>query len=133
MRYFTILFVLVVLAGCKSASEKAKKRSSDWAILAEAKPMAQVGGYYKVKGNMTRFYPNLPTFTDVLSDKYLGRGHVVQLLNPDALDGWARVKNEDLEMGYVRFDALKIVPEDKQPSPFKRDRDEELDRRMKGR
>ena len=82
---------------------------------------------------MNGFYNSVPIFTQVLPDRYLMRGHIVQLLDPSVSEGWARVKNEDLEIGYVQFENLKIVPPEKQPKPKQRGMDDELDHRMKSR
>jgi hypothetical protein len=129
---FTLLGIIACFApNCRSSKKKADRLAPEWAALVDESPSAQVGSYYKVKGNFTRFYPNVPTFTETpLADKYLGRGHVIQLLHPNAMDGWARVKNEDLEIGYVRFEAINIVAAEDQPRPHRRKVDEELDRAM---
>ena len=44
---------------------------------------------------------------------------------------WARVKNEDLQIGYVKFENIKIVHPEEQPQPKERRMDEELDQNMK--
>lgn len=101
------------------------------ARLGDPAPMAQTGGYYRLKGSLNGFYRNIPNFTDVLPNRFLMHGHIVQLLDASAGDGWARVKNEDLEIGYVNFENIKIVPPDKQPQPKEREMDAELDQNMR--
>lgn len=133
---FPLLSLLALgLASCRSSETKKKDtpESRELSRLGDPAPDAEIGSYYKLKGNMNGFYYNVPNFTDVLPNRFLMRGHVVQLLDPTAGDGWARVKNEDLEIGYVKFEQLKIVPWEKQPKPKKRDMDEELERSMNQR
>lgn len=130
---FPLLSLLLLgLPACRSSKTKKKStvESRELSRLGDPAPDAEIGGYYKLKGNMNGFYFNVPNFTDVLPNRFLLRGHVVQLLDPTAGDGWARVKNEDLQIGYVKFEQLKIVPYEKQPRPKKRDMDEELERGM---
>ena len=80
---------------------------------------------------MNGFYFQIPNYTDVLPNRFLMRGHIVQLLDPSAGGGWARVKNEDHQIGYVQFENIKIVPYEDQPKPKVRNADEELDQNMK--
>lgn len=131
------LLLLAVFAlgafSCRSSPKKKKDTPETREIsrLGAPEPEAQSGGYYKLKKSMNGFYFNIPNFTDVLPNRFLMRGHVVQLLDATAGDGWARVKNEDLQIGYVPYENIKIVPYEKQPKPKKRHIDEELDRNMK--
>ena len=99
-------------------------------MLAETRPSAQPGGYSKLKMGMNGFYYRIPSFVETVPTRFLMGGHVVQLLDATVGDGWARVKNEDLETGYIRMSNIKIVPADKQPSPPRRDPDKELDQSM---
>ena len=101
------------------------------ARLGDPNPDARIGSYYRLKGNMNSFYFNIPGFTDVLPNRYLMRRHVVQLLDDSAGNGWARVKNEDLQIGYVKFENIRIVPWTKQPKPKSRDAEADLDQSMR--
>ena len=138
LKFMKSLFLLPLLSllllgqpACRSSkTKKSTPESRELSRLGDPEPDAQIGGYYKLRGNMNGFYFNVPNFTDVLPNRFLMRGHVVQLLDPTAGDGWARVKNEDLQIGYVKFEQLKIVPYEKQPRPKKRDTDEDLERGM---
>ena len=123
--------MVAVLPACRSTKKKETPESREISRLGAVEPEAQTGGYYKLKGTMNGFYFKVPIFTDVLPNRFLMRGHVVQLLDPSAWDGWARVKNEDLQIGYVKYENLKIVPWEKQPKPKSRDMDAELDQNMK--
>ncbi len=119
---------------CRSSGrKKSTPETRETARLGALAPEAEVGSYYRLKGTMNGFYDNVPNFTDVLGNRVLMRGHIVQLLDASAGDGWARVKNEKLEIGYVRFENIKIVPPEKQPKPKRRGMDEELDRKMNAR
>ena len=121
-------------ASCRSASRKKETpETRESSRLGAIDPQAENGGYYRLKRTMNGFYNNVPIFTQVLPDRYLMRGHIVQLLDPSVSEGWARVKNEDLEIGYVQFENLKIVPPEKQPKPKQRGMDDELDQKMKSR
>lgn len=119
-------------ASCRSAKKKKETAGTrELARLGAVVPETQVGGYYRLRRSMNGFYNNVPIFTQVLPDRYLGRGHIIQLLDPSVTGGWARVKNEDLEIGYVQFENIRIVKEEKQPKPKRRGMDEELDQKMK--
>jgi hypothetical protein len=135
MKWISLLSCLCLmpcLPSCRSTSKKKQTpETREESRLGALEPEAQMGGYYKLKGNMNGFYFNKPNFTDLLPNRFLMRGHVVQLLDPSAGDGWARVKNEDLQIGYVTFENIKIVPWEKQPKPKSRDMDAELDQTMK--
>ena len=122
------------LVACQSSGPK--KRSADQLELGRLgalEPDSEVGSYYKLRRTMNGFYHNIPIFTQVLPDRFLMRGHVVQLLDSTAGDGWARVKNEQLQVGYVQFTDIKIVPREDQPHPPVRDENVELDMRMRAR
>lgn len=130
--FLLLPLLLTGLPACRSTSiKKDTSENRELSRLGATNPDAEVGSYYKLKGNMNGFFFSVPNFTDVLPNRFLMRGHVVQLLDPSAGDGWARVKNEDLQIGYVQFENLKIVPYDKQPKPKVRGMDEELDANMK--
>jgi hypothetical protein len=130
--YLLLSIILTGLPACRSTSKKkSTSETRELSRLGATNPEAEVGGYYKLKGNMNGFFFNIPNFTDVLPNRFLIRGHIVQLLDPSAGDGWARVKNEDLQIGYVQFENIRIVPFDKQPKPKPRGMDEELDANMK--
>lgn len=135
MKLTLLTFCILVLGGgvaCRSAGKKRDTAETrEMARLGDPAPAAQTGGYYRLKGSVNGFYHNIPNFTDVLPNRFLMHGHIVQLLDASAGDGWARVKNEDLEIGYVNFENIKIVPPDKQPQPKKREMDEELDQNMR--
>ena len=130
---FLLLSVLALgTASCRSAGKKKETAGTrEISRLGAIDPGTRIGGYYRLKRSMNGFYNNVPIFTQVLPDRYLMRGHIVQLLDPSVSDGWARVKNEDLQIGYVPFENIKIVPEEKQPKPKRRSMDEELDQKMK--
>ncbi len=119
-------------AACRSSGQKkATPEDRAQARLGDPSPDAETGSYYRLKGGMNGFYFQIPKYTDVLPNRFLMRGHIVQLLDPSAGDGWARVKNEDLQIGYVQFENIKIVPFEDQPKPKVRDPDEELDQNMR--
>ena len=129
-----LLMTLLALgaASCRSAQKKKETAGTrELSRLGAVDPETQVGGYYRLKRSMNGFYGNVPIFTQVLPDRYLMRGHIIQLLDPSVTEGWARVKNEDLEIGYVQFENIRIVTEEKQPRPKRRGMDEELDQKMK--
>lgn len=117
---------------CRSTGKKEKEeRDPEIAALTGSGPVRpQIGAYYRMKRGLNGFYPRIPTFVETVPPRVLTGGHVVQLLDPNAGGGWARVKNEKLEIGYVRLENIRIVPPEKRPGPFKRDPDEELERNM---
>ena len=120
------------MSSCRSSGKKKETdETREISRLRAVDPETQIGGYYRLKRSMNGFFNNVPIFTQVLPDRYLMRGHIVQLLDPSVSGSWARVKNEDLEIGYVEFENIKIVPEEKQPKPKRRGMDEELDQKMK--
>lgn len=123
---------LAALPSCRSSGKKKETdESRELSTLGDPDPMLQIGGYYKLGGLMANgFFIHVPNFTDVLPDHYLRRGTVVQLLDPTVGDGWARIKDEKLGIGYTKFNNLKIVPYDQQPKPKYRDPEAELDRSM---
>ena len=128
-----LLLVLPWLAfSCRSTDKsKSTPESREMARLGDPNPDARIGSYYRLKGNMNSFYFNIPGFTDVLPNRYLMRRHVVQLLDDSAGNGWARVKNEDMQIGYVKFENIRIVPWNKQPKPKSRDAEADLDQSMR--
>ncbi len=132
--YLILTALTLGAASCRSSGRKKNTAETrEISRLGALDPDARIGGYYRLKRSMNGFYNNVPIFTQVLPDRYLMRGHVVQLLDPSVADGWARVKNEDLEIGYVPFENLKIVPEHKQPKPKARGMDDELDQKLNQR
>ena len=122
---------LGVISCRSSTAKKDTPENRETSRLGAVEPLAQAGGYYRLKSSMNGFYFNVPNYTDMLPNRFLVRGHVVQLLDASVGDGWARVKNEDLQIGYVKFENIKIVPPEKQPQPKERGMDEELDQNMK--
>lgn len=128
---FCCVCLLTAVSACRSTGEKKETdETRQNSALSEPDPMLEIGGYYKLRGTVHPFYYSKPNFTDVLGDRYLKRGTIVQLLDPTAGEGWARVKTDKLEIGYIHFEAIKIVPYDKQPKPKYRDAEAELDKRM---
>lgn len=81
-----------------------------------------VGSYYKTK-SFTYFYDSQP-------DSLIGKtpthiwttSHVVQLMDANSGGDWARVLDDQGDSGFVRFDNLKIVPLEQQPSAPKKHR-----------
>ena len=130
-----VLTTLVFCAvSCRSTDQKKETpETRETSRLGAVDPHSRIGGYYRLRRGMNGFYQNVPIFTQVLPDRYLMRGHIIQLLDPSVSEGWARVKNEDLEIGYVKFENIKIVAEEKQPRPKERGMDDELDQRMRSR
>lgn len=124
--------LLPALPSCRSSGEKKQTMEErELSNLSDPTPALQNGAYYKLGGVMLNgFFIHVPNFTDVLPDHYLRRGTVVQLLDANVGEGWARIKDDKHGIGYTKFDNLKIVPFDKQPKPKFRDPEEELDRRM---
>jgi hypothetical protein len=128
---FLLLCSALSLASCRSSPAKRDTpENRETARLGAVEPLAQTGGYYRLKSGMNGFYFKVPNYTDMLPSRFLLRGHIVQLLDASVGDGWARVKNEDLQIGYVKFESIKIVPPEKQPQPKERGMDEELDQNM---
>jgi hypothetical protein len=128
---FLLAIFLTGAAACRSSGKKKETAETrEISRLGAINPDAQTGGFYRLRRSMNGFYFQIPNFTDVLPNRFLMRGHIVQLLDPTVGDGWARVKNEDLQIGYVQFENIKIVPYEDQPKPKVRSMDEELDRRM---
>ena len=136
MKFFPILLILLLPClsfSCRSSGNpKSSAESREQARLGDPNLGARIGGYYRLKGNVNGFYFHVPGFTEVLPNRYLMRRHVVQLLDPSVGDGWARVKNEDMQIGYVQFGNIRIVPYKDQPKPRQRDAEADLDQSMKG-
>jgi hypothetical protein len=111
-----LLPVLISLNACKS--KPVASMTSDFA--ATFHPDVAIGCYYKTKA-MSSFYDQQP-------DSLIGKtpthvfysGQVVQLMDPNAGAGWARVRTANDELGFMRFSNLKIVPLEKQPDAPKR-------------
>lgn len=123
--------LITAVSACHSTGKKKETdETRENSALSDPDPVLEIGGYYKLGGALNAFYFTKPNFTDVLGNRYLKRGTIVQLLDPTAGDGWARVKTADLDIGYIHFEAIKIVPYDKQPKPKNRDPEAELDKRM---
>ena len=127
-RMIVMAAVVVVGVGCKSTKSW---QPPEIAALADERSLAVPGAFYKLKGGVNGFHYDVPKFTDVLPEKYLMGGHVVQLLSANAMDGWARVRSEKLGIGYVRFGNIKLVEPSRRPKPEVTDPDEELDRRLR--
>lgn len=125
------VFTLGLIACRSSTAKKDTPENRETAHLGAVEPLAQTGGYYRLKSSMNSFYFKVPNYTDTLPNRFLMQGHIVQLLDASVGDGWARVKNEDLQIGYVKFESIKIVPPEEQPQPKERGMDEELDQNMK--
>ena len=76
----------------------------------------QSGSYYRTTGLSTAFYDEQPDSLVIkVPTRILGPRHVVQLLDANAGAGWARVRNEKGDLGFVKFSSLKIVPLEDQP------------------
>jgi hypothetical protein len=135
MKLFPILLFLILPCltfSCRSSGKpKRSEESRELARLGDPNPDAQIGGYYRLKGNVNGFYFHVPSFTEVLPNRYLMRRHIVQLLDSSVGDGWARVKNEDMQIGYVKFGNIRIVPYKDQPKPRPRDAEADLDQSMR--
>lgn len=88
-------------------------------------PDVSIGSYYKMRG-VTPFYDEQPdSLIGKTPNGILGPGHVVQLLDANSGGGWARVRNEKFESGFVKFSRIKIVPIEKQPvAPKRKKRDD---------
>lgn len=75
-----------------------------------------LGNYYRTTGLATPFYDQQPDSLIAKTPTHmLGPRHVVQLLDATAGGGWARVRTEKNELGFVKFKHLKIVPLEEQP------------------
>ena len=120
----------LALVGCRSSKDK-PWQSPEIAAIAESRSLAEPGAFYKLKAGVNGFHTDVPRFTDVLPEKYLMGGHVIQLLSANAMDGWARVRSDKHGIGYVRFDNIRIVEASRRPKPRETDPDEELDRRIR--
>lgn len=128
---FALMLALGFNAGCRSSKPKKETETTrERSRLGDPEPDAEAGGFYRLRKNVTGFYFDVPSFIQVLPDRYLMRGHIVQLLDSSSTGGWARVKNEDLQTGYVKYESLKIVPWEDQPKPKTRKYDEELNQRL---
>lgn len=117
---FSILLAAIVtpffLGSCK-----AKKTSSLTESLSGTfDPNVSIGSYYKTRG-ITQFYDKQPdSLIAKTPSHFLGMGHVVQLLDANSGGGWARVRLGNDEIGYIRFNKIKIVPPEKQPDAPRR-------------
>ena len=84
LKPISLLLLTVLAFGAASCRSSGKKKETaetrETSRLGAAKPGAQLGGYYKLKRSMNGFYNNVPIFTQVLPDRYLMRGHIIQLL-----------------------------------------------------
>jgi hypothetical protein len=118
------------LSACRSKSGDSWQ-SPEIAALADSNSLAVPGAFYEMKNGVHGFFYDVPKFTDVLPEKYLMGGHVVQLLSPNAMDGWARIRSEKLGTGFVKFKNIRIVESSRRPRPRYIDPDEALDRRLK--
>lgn len=128
-----VLACLLAAVSCRSSKPKRKDAlgQPDTAVLGSPDPRLVPGGFYKTKA--TGFYNEIPRFIDLVPDRYLMRGHVVQLLNTGVGDGWARVKNEKFETGYIRLESIRVADHDERPRPRDRWADRELEARMRSR
>ncbi len=128
-RSMSCLLTLVFLVpACRSSKSRNHERPASINVLADESPLAEPFGYYKMRRTMNGFFNDVPTFVDILPDEYLSRGHVVQLLSANFMDGWARVRTEEGKTGYVKYDNIRIVPVEDQPKPKRRDSEAELDK-----
>lgn len=119
---------------CSSTDSKVKKRPlpegmDDQTTILDSG--ARVGGHYKTGGVSTGFYYTMPNFVKLLPDKYLRRGHVVQLLSLETENGLVRVKNAEKEIGYVSFSSLRIVPQEDEPVPAEESAETVLEKRIR--
>jgi hypothetical protein len=128
---------LAALSACLACAALSACKSGDsWqppeiAALADSHSLAVPGAFYEMKNGVHGFFFDVPKFTDVLPEKYVMGGHVVQLLSPNAMDGWARIRSEKLGTGFVKFKNIRIVEPNRRPRPRTIDPDEALDRRLK--
>jgi hypothetical protein len=119
MKFHAILFAAV--SPLLFISCKAKKTSNlTDSLSATFEKDVSIGSYYKTRG-VTQFYDKQPdSLIAKTPSHFLGMGHVIQLLDPNSGGGWARVRLGTDEVGYIRFNKIKIVPPEKQPSAPKR-------------
>jgi hypothetical protein len=107
---------LLTLNACKSKPVATMTSS----FAATFQPDVMIGSYYKTKA-MSSFYDEQP---DSLITKtpthFYSTSQVVQLMDANAGGGWARVRTEKDELGFMQFSNLKIVPFEKQPSAPKK-------------
>lgn len=136
MRSVISVFASLLAAAAVSCSstEKVKKRPlpegmDDQTTILDSG--ARVGGHYKTGGLSTGFYYTMPNFVKLLPDKYLGRGHVVQLLSLETENGLVRVKNSEKEIGYVAFGSLRIVPQEDEPELPEESAEHVLEKRIR--
>jgi hypothetical protein len=121
MKYFLLALTALFPLVCGSCAHK-KPDTLTGQFAATFNADVSIGNYYKTKG-MTSFYDKQPdSLIAKTPSRFLGPGHVVQLLDPNSGGGWARVRNEKFESGFIKFDKLKIVPIEKQPLAPKRKR-----------
>ncbi|MBP7948618.1 MAG: hypothetical protein KA004_03105 [Verrucomicrobiales bacterium] len=103
-------------AGCKS-----KPTTMTDQMAPALSPDVAVGSYYRLRGMTTNFYLQQPdSLIAIMPARMLGPRSVVQLLDPNAGNGWARVRTSSDDIGYVKFSSIKIVPFEKQPRAPKR-------------
>jgi hypothetical protein len=126
MKTWSLVICIGLALGGWSCKSKPKDNTLTGQFSAAFDPNVSIGSYYKTKGLSTAFYDTQPdSLIGKTPSDLLGRGHVVQLLDPSAGGGWARVRNDEDEIGFIRFDKLKIVPFEDQPLAPKRKNNKE--------
>lgn len=119
-KFLPVFLALLSLVFNSCAKKKSNTLTGQFAATFDSD--VSIGNYYKTKG-MTSFYDEQPdSLIAKTPSRFLGPGHVVQLLDPNSGGGWARVRNEKFESGFVKFDKIKIVPIEEQPLAPKRKR-----------
>ncbi len=109
------LFVMLAAAALASCKSKAPKTQTEL-MSPQLHPDVQSGSYYRTKGFSTAFYDEQPdSLIGKVPTHLLGARHIVQLLDPNAGGGWARVRTEKGDIGFIKFKNIKIVPFEKQP------------------
>jgi len=108
--------LLPLLAACKS-----KPHTMTDEMSPALNPDVMPGSYYRISGLGASFYNEQPdSLIGKIPTTVLGPRHVVQLLDPNAGNGWARVRTGNDDIGFVKFSSIKIVPFDQQPKAPKR-------------
>lgn len=118
----TIPAILLLICSCKHTAPETLTEQNAPTFDANV----SVSSYYKTRG-LSNFYDVQPDSLVIKTpSRILGPGHIIQLLDPNSGGGWARVRNEKDEIGYVQFSRLKIVPMEEQPYKRKKDKFKEL-------
>ncbi len=114
----TLLLVGLAISFSACKSKPLTGISADYA--ATFRPDVSIGSYYHTR-RMSYFYDTQPdSLVTKMATHIFGTQKVVQLLDANAGAGWARVRSQDGEIGFMRFSNLIIVPLEKQPDAPKR-------------